>query len=119
MSEININSGGGNVNIVGSNLGGERNIVNFSSSGDIVKELRRLIAELEKVADIPSKEIEKAKSDAEAAIEAAKESDKDQLVKRLDNIQKIFSSLKESTASALSLGKLIGEILLAVQKFNF
>jgi F0F1-type ATP synthase epsilon subunit len=78
-----------------------------------------IIAELEKVADIPSKEIEKAKSDAEAAIEAAKESDKDQLVKRLDNIQKIFSSLKESTASALSLGKLIGEILLAVQKFNF
>lgn len=55
MSEININSGGGNVNIVGSNLGGERNIVNFSSSGDIVKELHRLIAELEKVADIPSK----------------------------------------------------------------
>lgn len=127
MNNININTGGGSLHITGSNIGGSGNTVNNFNVGSIsTKEelqeiLRQFISELEKSTDIPSDQSGRVKSEVEAAIDAAKKDfpSKEQVVERLTNVQKIFSSIKEGTASAFALGKLIGEIILAAKSVSF
>lgn len=127
MNNININTGGGSLHITGSNIGGSGNTVNNFNVGSIsTKEelqeiLLQFISELEKSTDIPSDQSGRVKSEVEAAIDVAKKDfpSKEQVVERLTNVQKIFSSIKEGTASAFALGKLIGEIILAAKSVSF
>lgn len=123
---INIDSGGGNLNIVGSAVGGKGNRIAISGSlhigmtpdkNELLTALYQLRAEINKATDLPSDQADDLKADLEAAIKAVdrEKPNKDRTVEKLTSMQKILDGLKGSVSSALALGKLVGEVLLAAK----
>lgn len=128
--KVDINSGGGNLDIVGSAVGGRHNTVSISgglnigaspSKDALLAALQQLRAELGKATDLPSDQADDLKDNADAAIKAVDrdEPNTDRTVEKLTTMQKILDGLKGSVGSALALGKLVGEVLVATQSIRW
>ena len=119
---INVVSGAiGNRNqVVGneSNICNSFNLSETSDHKDFVSALQQLKNELSKAHELPEDDSEDLKSNIDAAIKASENTPpkKGRIIEKLSAMQKILDSLKNSVSSAVSLGKLVSEVLLASSK---
>jgi hypothetical protein len=111
------NVSGGNIY----NIAGDMNMSANPSKDEFLAALRQLRAEFDKAQDLPADKAEEMKEDLDSAIKAVDkpQPNKDRAVERLTTIQKVLDGFKGSAESALALGKLIGQIILATQGIHF
>jgi hypothetical protein len=136
--DIHINNtigGRGTLNQIGNQIGGSSNtmsgnVYHISNSpdvphaptrGDLRAALHQLREEIGKARDLPEDEADDITADLEAAVKALdrEQPNKDRTIDKLSSIQKVLDSLKGNVGSALALGKLVGEILLAAKGLQF
>jgi hypothetical protein len=128
--KVGINSGGGNLTMTGNAVGGRHNTISISGSlnvgvspskDELLTALRQLCAEMDKAQDLPADEADDLKTNADAAIKAIDRSEpnKDRTIEKLTAMQKILDGLKGSVGSALALGNLVGEVLVATQNIRW
>ncbi len=125
-NETNINTGGGS--IIGSAVGAGSTVsdstINIAESFNLTEKndrdellaaLKKLQVELDKAKDIPPDDADDIKANLAASIKAVDrpEPNKPRTIEKLEGIQKILDSLKGSATSAIALGKLVGEVLIA------
>jgi hypothetical protein len=103
------------------NIAGDMNVSATSSKDEFLAALRQFKSEIDKAQDLPADQADEMKDDVDSAIKAIDkpQPNKARAADRLTNIQKVLDGLKGSAESALALGKLIGQVLLAAQGINF
>jgi len=103
------------------NIAGDLNISANSSKDEFLTALRQFKSELDKAQDLPADKADDLKEDVDSAIKAIDKPNpnKERAVERLTTIQKVLDGLKGSATSALALGKLVGQMLLAAQGISF
>jgi hypothetical protein len=103
------------------NIAGNMNVSASSSKDEFLAGLRQFKSEIDKAQDLPADKADELKEDVDSAIKAIDkpQPNKARAVDRLTNIQKVIDGLKDNVGSALALGKLIGQVLLAAQGINF
>jgi hypothetical protein len=111
------NISGGNVY----NIAGDLNIGANPSKDELLAALRQLQGELAKAQDLPPDEGDDLKANLDQAIRSVDRSqpNKDRAVEKLSTMKNILEGLKENVGSALALGNLIGQALLAAQNIHF
>jgi hypothetical protein len=103
------------------NIAGDLNMAPNPSKDEFIAALRQLKGELAKAKDLPPDEASDLSTNLNDAIEAAErpQPNKDRTVKKLTTMQQILDGLKDNIGSALALGHLIGQVLLAAQGLVF
>ena len=103
------------------NIAGDMNVSASSSKDEFLAALRQFKSEIDKARDLPADKADELKEDVDSAIKAIDkpQPNKERAVERLTTIQKVLDGLKGSAESALALGKLIGQVLLAAQSIHF
>jgi hypothetical protein len=130
--DINQQTGGSSVrntfnqpnwNVAGNvyNIAGDLNIGANPSKGEFLAALRQFKSEIDRAQDLPADKADELKEDVDTAIKAIDkpQPNKERAVERLTTIQKVLDGLKGSVGSALALGNLIGQVLLAAQGIHF
>jgi len=103
------------------NIAGDLNVGANPSKDEFLGALRQFKSEIDKAKDLPSDQADELKDDVDSAIKAIDrpQPNKERAVERLTTIQKVLDGLKGNVGSALALGKLIGDVLLAAQGISF
>jgi len=111
------NISGGNVY----NIAGDLNIGTSPSKDELLAALRQLQGELAKAQDLPTDEGDDLKANLDQAIKSVDRAqpNKDRAVEKLSTMKNILEGLKDNVGSALALGNLIGQALLAAQNIHF
>lgn len=99
------------------NIVGDLNIGAGSGKDELLAALKQLRAEFDKAQDLPPDKADEMKEDLDSTMKAVDkpQPNKERAVERLTTIQKVLDGLKDNVGSALALGKLVGQVLLAVQ----
>jgi hypothetical protein len=99
------------------NIAGDMNVSANSSKDEFLAALRQFKSEIDKAKDLPADRADEMKDDVDSAIKAIDkpQPNKERAVERLTAIQKVIDGLKGNVGSALALGKLIGQVVLAAQ----
>jgi hypothetical protein len=117
------NTVGGALNQSGNvyNIAGDLNIGANPSKDELLAALRQLQGELAKAQDLPTDEGDDLKANLDQAINSVDRSqpNKDRAVEKLSTMKNILEGLKDNVGSALALGNLIGQALLAAQNIHF
>ena len=112
-----------NWNVAGNvyNIAGDLNIGANPSKDEFLAALRQFKSEIDKAQDLPADKADELKEDVDTAIKAIDkpQPNKERAVERLTTIQKVLDGLKANVGSALALGNLIGQVLLAAQGISF
>lgn len=134
MSDNNINTGGGSLNLIGSAIGSKNQIsgnsfnisdsLNISPSpnrDEFLSALKQLQGELSKIKDLPEDDLSDLKTNMNDAIQATERSkpSMERAVEKLSTMQKIIDKLKDNFASALALGGLLSQVLSVASKVAF
>ena len=103
------------------NIAGDMNIGANPGKDEFLAALRQFKSELDKAQDLPPDEADDLKSNLDAATKAIErpQPNKERAIEKLSTMQTILEKLKGSAESALALGKLIGQVLLAAQGISF
>jgi hypothetical protein len=103
------------------NIAGDMNVSATSSKDEFLAALRQFKSEIDKAQDLPPDEADDLKSNLDAATRAIDrpQPNKERAIEKLSTMQTILEKLKGSAESALALGKLIGQVLLAAQGITF
>jgi hypothetical protein len=112
-----------NWNVAGNvyNIARDMNVSASSSKDEFLAALRQFKSEIDKAQDLPADKADEMKEDVDTAIKAIDkpQPNKERAVERLTTIQKVLDGLKGNVGSALALGNLIGQVLLAAQGISF
>jgi hypothetical protein len=103
------------------NIAHDLNIGANPSKDELLAALRQLQGELTKAQDLPSDEGDDLKANLDQAIKSVDRSqpNKERAVEKLSTMKNILEGLKDNVGSALALGNLIGQALLAAQSIHF
>lgn len=103
------------------NIAGNLNIGANPGKDEFLAALRQFKTEIDKAQDLPLDEADDLKSNLDAATRAIDrpQPNKERAIEKLSTMQAILEKLKGSAESALALGKLIGQVLLAAQGISF
>lgn len=103
------------------NIARDLNMSAQPDKNELLAALRQLQGELSKAEDLPADQADDLKDNLDAAIKAVDrpQPNKDRTVEKLTTMQKILDGLKGNIGSALALGNLIGQVLLAAQNIHF
>ncbi len=103
------------------NIAGDMHVSASSSKDEFLVALRQFKSEIDKAQDLPTDQADELKEDVDTAIKAIDkpQPNKARAVERLTTIQKVLDGLKDNVGSALALGNLIGQVLLAAQGISF
>jgi len=93
------------------------NVPSTPTRNELLAALGQLRKEIDQATDLPADEAEDMKTDLDAAVKAIDrdQPNKDRTIGKLTGIQKILDGLKDNVGSALALGKLVGEVILAAR----
>ena len=112
-----------NWNVAGNvyNIARDMNVSASSSKDEFLAALRQFKSEIDKAQDLPADKADEMKEDVDTAIKAIDkpQPNKERAVERLTTIQKVLDGLKANVGSALALGNLIGQVVLAAQGISF
>ena len=103
------------------NIAGDMNVSASSNKDEFLAALRQFKSEIDKAQDLPADKADEMKDDVDTAIKAIDkpQPNKERAVERLTTIQKVLDGLKGNVGSALALGNLIGQVVLAAQGIHF
>jgi hypothetical protein len=103
------------------NIAGDLNMSANPDKSELLAALRQLQGEIAKAQDLPPDEGDDLKTNLDQAIKAVErpQPNKDRAVEKLSTMKKVIDGLKENVGSALALGNLIGQALLAAQNIHF
>jgi hypothetical protein len=103
------------------NISGDLNRGAKPGKDEFLAALRQFKSEIDKAQDLPADKADEMKDDVDTAIKAIDkpQPNKERAVERLTTIQKVLDGLKGNVGSALALGNLIGQVVLAAQGIHF
>jgi hypothetical protein len=103
------------------NIAGDLNISEKPDKSELIAALHQVRDELDKAKDLPPDEADDLTSNLDSATRAIERDrpNKDRAVEKLTTMQTILEKLKDNVGSALALGKLIGQALLALKGIQF
>lgn len=128
-----VNTGGAPIQMVGSAIGsgntisgntfdiaGSLNISQQPKQNEILTALRQLQDELAKAKNLPTDDADDLQTNLDAAIKAVDrpEPNKDRALDKLTTMEKILNGLKDNLASAMALGSLVGQAIMAVNSWR-